>query len=98
NQCGGDKSWNIGGVHADPKEPARINKPKVALVGDAAPILGSLIDELVKFNIRRNPRRNQMQDRQAQLRQHLARLAPQLAFLEVIRAELPEDGIFVDEV
>jgi acetolactate synthase-1/2/3 large subunit len=28
----------------------------------------------------------------------LTKLAPQLAFLEAIRAELPEDGIFVDEV
>ena len=30
--------------------------------------------------------------------QRLAKLAPQLAFLDAIRAELPEDGIFVDEV
>jgi acetolactate synthase-1/2/3 large subunit len=32
------------------------------------------------------------------MRAHLARLAPQLAFLDAIRAELPEDGILVDEV
>jgi acetolactate synthase-1/2/3 large subunit len=30
--------------------------------------------------------------------QRLAKLAPQRAFLDAIRAELPEDGIFVDEV
>ena len=34
------------------------------------------------------------QDAQA----HLDKLAPQIGFLEAIRAELPEDGIFVDEV
>src|SRR6478609_10750871 len=28
----------------------------------------------------------------------LAKLAPQIGFLDAIRAELPEDGIFVDEV
>ncbi len=39
-----------------------------------------------------------MQERQAKMRARLAKLAPQLAFLEAIRAELPEDGIFVDEV
>ena len=39
-----------------------------------------------------------MLGRQAKLRQRLAKLAPQLAFLEAIRIELPEDGIFVDEV
>ena len=33
-----------------------------------------------------------------QMRRRLEKLAPQLAFLEAIRAELPEDGIFVDEV
>ena len=39
-----------------------------------------------------------MQERQAAWRKRLQKLAPQLAFLEAIRAELPEDGIFVDEV
>jgi acetolactate synthase-1/2/3 large subunit len=39
-----------------------------------------------------------MQERHAQTRQRLAKLAPQLAILDAIRAELPEDGIFVDEV
>ena len=34
-----------------------------------------------------------MQERQAKLRERLTELAPQLAFLEAIRAELPEDGI-----
>ena len=32
------------------------------------------------------------------MRARLAKLAPQLAFLEAVRAELPEEGIFVDEV
>ena len=39
-----------------------------------------------------------MQERQAKLRQRLNKIAPQLAFLDAIRAELPEDGIYVDEV
>jgi acetolactate synthase-1/2/3 large subunit len=39
-----------------------------------------------------------MLDRQAAMRARLAKLAPQLAYLDAIRAELPEDGIFVDEV
>ena len=97
-QWGMDKALQIVRVDADPDEPARISKPKVALVGDSAPILRALIDQLAKFNLRRAPRRDEMLDRQARLRQRLAKLAPQLAFLEAIRAELPEDGIFVDEV
>jgi acetolactate synthase-1/2/3 large subunit len=98
NQWGIDKALQIVRVDADPEEPARINKPKAALIGDAAPILRTLIDELVRFNIRRASRRDEMLERQAKLRQRLAKLAPQLAFLEAIRAELPEDGIYIDEV
>ncbi len=98
NQWGVDKNLQIVRVDADPDEPARLCKPKVALVGNAAPILRCLIDQLVKFNVRRVSRHNEMQERQAKLRERLTKLAPQLAFLEAIRAELPEDGIYVDEV
>jgi acetolactate synthase-1/2/3 large subunit len=93
-----DKKLQIVRVDADPDEPARLHKPKVALVGDAAPILRRLIDSLAKFNTRRASRADEMRQRQAKLQERLAKLAPQLAFLEAIRAELPEDGIYVDEV
>lgn len=85
-------------VDADKQEPARYRKPKVALIGDAAPILRKLIDALAKTNDKRPSRRDEMQERQAKMRARLNKLAPQLAFLDVIRAELPEDGILVDEV
>jgi len=85
-------------IDADREEPARNRKPKVALIGDAAPILRELIDALAKTNAKRAPRLAEMQERQAKMRQRLNKLAPQLAFLDVIRAELPEDGILVDEV
>jgi acetolactate synthase I/II/III large subunit len=97
-QWGVDKKLQIVRVDADPDEPARLQKPKVALIGDAAPILRRLIDSLAKFNMRRASRADEMQQRQAKLQERLAKLAPQLAFLEAIRAELPEDGIYVDEV
>jgi len=85
-------------IDSDPQEPARIRKPKVALIGEAAPILRRLIDALVKFNRSRASRREEMQERQAKLRKRLEKLAPQLAFVAAIRDELPEDGIYVDEV
>ncbi len=97
-QWGVDRDLQIVRVDADRDEPARLHKPKVALIGDTAPILRRLIDALAKVNPRRAPRRDEMLDRQAKMRQRLAKLAPQLAFLEVIRAELPENGIYVDEV
>ena len=85
-------------VNADPEEPARLRKPAVALIGDARPILRRLIDVLPAHNRVRPSRKDEMQERQAKLRARLAKLAPQLAYLAAIRAELPEDGIFVDEV
>jgi len=95
---GVDKNLQIVRVDADVQEPARLHEPKVALIGDAAPILRRLIDDLARLNPRRAARGDDMQQRQAKMRQRLAKLAPQLAFLNAIRAALPENGIFVDEV
>jgi acetolactate synthase-1/2/3 large subunit len=95
---GTDSKLAVVRVDADPQEPARYRKPKVALVGDAAPILRKLIDALGKTNAKRASRRDEMLERQAKVRQRLNKLSIQLAFLDVIRAELPEDGILVDEV
>jgi len=93
-----DQEISIVRIDSDPEEPARYRKPKVALIGDAAPILRRLIDALAKYNSRRTSRRYEMLQRQAKLHERLNKLAPQLAYLDVIRAELPEDGIYVDEV
>ena len=72
--------------------------PAVALVGDAAPILRRLLDVLPGHNAGRPSRREEMVERHARWDKRLDKLAPQRAFLDAIRAELPEDGIFVDEV
>jgi acetolactate synthase-1/2/3 large subunit len=85
-------------IDSDPEEPARYRKPKVALIGDAAPILRKLIDALARTNPRRASRRDEMLERQTKMRARLNKLAPQLAFLQAIRSALPEDGILVDEV
>lgn len=97
-EWGIDSKLQIVQVDADKDEPGRLHRPKVALIGDAAPILRRLIGALEKTNAHRASRRAEMQERQAKMRQRLAKMAPQLAFLDVIRAELPEDGIWVDEV
>lgn len=97
-QWGVDRDLQIVRVDADKEEPARLHRPNVALIGDAAPVLRRLIDALALLNPTRPSRRNELQQRQAKWRGRLQKLAPQLAFLEAIRAELPEDGIFVDEV
>jgi acetolactate synthase-1/2/3 large subunit len=93
-----DKTLKIVRVDSDPEEPSRQHKPDVAVIGDAAPAVRKLIDALNRTNQRRASRRDEMRERQAKWRDRFRKLAPQLGFLEAIRAELPEDGIYVDEV
>jgi acetolactate synthase-1/2/3 large subunit len=97
-QWGIDRDLKIIRIDADQEEHGRLHRPAVALTGDAAPILRRLLAELPAHNAKRPSRKAEMAERQAAWRQRLQKIAPQLAFLEAIRAELPEDGIFVDEV
>src|SRR5215510_9796883 len=98
SQWGIDDDLAIIRVDASPDEPARFCAPAVALVGDAQRILRRLVDVLPAHNRVRPSRRDELLQRQAQTRRKLDKLKPQLAVLDAIRAELPEDGIFVDEV
>jgi acetolactate synthase I/II/III large subunit len=93
-----DRDLAVIRIDADPREHRRLHKPAVALTGDAKPILQKLIAELPAHNRKRASRQAEMTERQAHWRKRMTKLAPQIAFLEAIRAELPEDGIFVDEV
>ena len=96
NHWGTDKDLAIIRVDADPDEPERFAKPAAALIGDAKPVLRGLIDALGAEQ--RPSRRAEMEERQAKMRARLDKLSPQIGFLDAIRNELPEDGIFVDEV
>jgi acetolactate synthase-1/2/3 large subunit len=106
---GTDRDMTIIRIDADPDEPERAQQTAIAfgppgasaapvLIGDAPPILRRLLEVIPAHNAKRAARHDDMQERQAKWRGKLAKLAPQAAFLEAIRAELPEDGIFVDEV
>src|SRR6266699_1359312 len=93
-----DDGLTIIRIDADPDEPARFRAPAVALIGSAKSILRRLIDALPAHNHGRRSRKAELQERQARMRKRLDKLGPQIAYLQAIRAELPEDGIFVDEV
>jgi acetolactate synthase I/II/III large subunit len=97
-QWGIDDNLAVIRIDSDPDEPARVHRPAVALIGDAAPILRRLIDVLPARNAKRVSRRDEMRERHARWDARLAKLAPQRAFLDAIRAALPDDGILVDEV
>ena len=98
-QWGIDKNLKIVRLDADAEEPGRLHKPAAALIGDAGPILKRLLDVLPAHNARRASRKSEMEGRQAAWRKKLTdAIGPQIGYLDAIRAELPEDGILVDEV
>ena len=99
SQWGVDKRLKVIRVDADAEEPGRQHKPAAALIGDAGPVLKRLLAALPAHNAKRASRQAEMERRQAHWRKRLEdAIGPQLALLDAIRAELPDDGIFVDEV
>jgi acetolactate synthase I/II/III large subunit len=85
----GERDIPIVRIDANAEEHHRRRRPKVALTGDAKPILRALLTELPARNAKRASRRAEMEERQAKWRKRMEKMAPQLAFLEAIRAELP---------
>lgn len=95
---GTDEHLQIVRIDIDAEEIDRIARPAVRVVGDAGVTLRRLLDVLPGHNISRPSRRDEMQALKADVATRIVRLQPQIAYLEAIRAELPEDGIFVDDL
>jgi acetolactate synthase-1/2/3 large subunit len=91
---GVDDALPIVRIDADPTAFDRFRRPACALLGDAAPVLRAL---LAALPTRAHPPQD-LTDTRAWFAQRLARLQPQCDFLAAIRAALPEDGIFVEDV
>jgi acetolactate synthase-1/2/3 large subunit len=94
---GVDSALPVVRIDIDPEEPPRFRHPGIALIGDAAAVLRALAEEL--------PAHNHARNRTAEIAAHrewfagrVSRLEPQLGFLHAIRAALPADGIFVEDV
>lgn len=97
-EWGIDDDLKIVRIDSDSDEAERLHKPAAALAGDARRIVARLLDLVPAHNPKRKSRKAELQERQARLHKRFAVLAPQMAYLGAIRDELPEDGIYVDEV
>ena len=96
---GVDPGLKIVRIDADPEEPDRIRRPQVGIVADAAEALRALINALPKHNKKRASRRDEIGALKSGILADVhSRFAPQAAYIAALRAELPENGIFVDEV
>ncbi len=83
----------------DPTEINRMSRPAVGIVADARQALGQLVAAVADRNRRRDSREQELVDLKRAVQAELeAKLAPQMAFLKVIRQALPDDGIVVDEL
>jgi acetolactate synthase-1/2/3 large subunit len=95
---GVDQTLPIVRIDIDPDEPARYQRPAVAMVSDAAATLRVLADRLGRRNRLRPSRAEEIEGQQSWFAERLAEKEPQMGFLRALRAALPEDGIFVEEV
>lgn len=96
---GVDADLKIVRIDADPEEIDRIRRPAVGIVGDAAPVLRALAAALPHRNKRRSSRHDEIARlKEASAAEAAERFPPQAAFIAALRAELPENGILVDEV
>lgn len=98
---GTDRDLAIVRIDIDPDEPARLQRPTAAIIGDAADVLRELLKVLqgrAGEHGARASREPELVAQRAWLAERLAQLQPQMDFLHAIRAALPEDGIFVEDV
>lgn len=94
---GVDDTLPIVRLDIDAEEINRFRRPACALVGDAATVLRALLAELAAHNHARHRDAELVAVRQA-FNERLARQEPPMSFLRAIRAALPDDGIYVEEV
>jgi acetolactate synthase I/II/III large subunit len=94
---GVDESLSVVRLDIDPEEVNRFRRPACALIGDAAVTLRALLPALAEFNQPRQ-RDAEFSTVRSAFAERLNRLEPQMSFLRAIRAALPADGIYVEEV
>jgi acetolactate synthase-1/2/3 large subunit len=92
-----DDAVKVVRIDLDPVEITRHARPEVALLADAAAALDALLPE-VKAVDRPAWRRRTAEVKQEVQALYRRELGPQLAFLDAIRAALPEDGIVVEDL
>ena len=96
---GKDDDLKLVRIDIDPVEVGKICEPEVGITGDAAATLSALLSALNKTNTSRSSRKVELTELKSAIEADMRdSVAPQMAYLDVIREVLPDDGIFVDEV
>ncbi|HLA42817.1 MAG TPA: thiamine pyrophosphate-binding protein, partial [Aggregatilineales bacterium] len=93
-----DASMKIIRVDVDPTTHILFHKPDHALTARAEDVLPMLLERVAQYNQARFSREAELLAIKANWENQTAYLEPQLTYLKVIREELGENGIFVDEL
>ena len=94
-----DSELKIIRIDIDGEELDRQSKPEIGIIGDATATLRALAGKLAKHNSKRAGRAEAVAEIKASSAKKIRdTIGPQIAYLEAIRAALPEDGILVDEL
>jgi len=96
---GVDRDLKLIRIDIDPIEITRITRPALGIVADAKLALAALYRALEPRNTRRSSRKDELEALKGRTLANLAeKLGPQCEYLKAIRAELPDDGIYVEDL
>ena len=84
-------------IDIDPTQTPRI-KPGVPIVGDSRTATRALIEAALRGGKARASRREEFEALKARTRAEIQKVQPHMAYLDVMRAVLPRDGFFVEEI
>lgn len=85
-------------VDIDPAEHYRVKPPTVGFVARCEEVTPALVQALKARGLARTSRSEEMADIKAEIDARAATIEPQLSFLKALRAALPDDGYFVDDL
>ena len=85
-------------VDIDDEEIGRIREPEIAITADAGAALAAIGARIAGHNRERADRSGELARLRAEVDTDFAAFEPQMSYIKAIRAALPEDGIFVEEL
>jgi acetolactate synthase-1/2/3 large subunit len=95
---GTDANLKLIRIDIDPIEQTRITTPDVPILARSEDAVPALLRAVEKHNQPRASRKEELESLKVEVAGRIAYLEPQLSFIRAIRNELPDDGIFVDEM
>ncbi len=95
---GHDASLKFVSINIEEEAHNRMIDATASLTGDAKSVLQDLQKEIIAIRPEASSKQTEMQSFRNKWNEQTAYLEPQASYLKAIRDELPEDGIFVDEL